>query len=290
MPLPEPAVALASRLRVTVRTASPLLPDALAEALNPLMVTVVRAEGLPPDYSGDNRIVRYVERQTDDEGRFRPGELPKYRPPYDELRSECAPVCVRWHLLGASHTTHGVEHGVKLKWKERRLMLAGELGQAELQRQLRDEQMVVEVRDRDRKPPPAAVVVVEEEAPSSKKATPRPGSAKGGKKEASRPASAKGKKGAKEPTPVPTPRGEGEGEEATPQQAEPEFPHVEQPPPYGIARAKLGDLIPKKSTQRSASHLEVAHAHPNPHPHPSPCPSPHPHPNPNPNPNPKPKP
>ena len=48
MPLPEPAVAFASRLRVTVRTASPLLPDALAEALNPLMVTVVRAEGLPP--------------------------------------------------------------------------------------------------------------------------------------------------------------------------------------------------------------------------------------------------
>ena len=201
-----------------------------------------------------------MERQTDDEGRFRPGELPKYRPPYDELRSECAPVCVRWHLLGASHTTHGVEHGVKLKWKERRLMLAGELGQAELQRQLRDEQMIVEVRDRDRKPPPAAVVVVEEEAPSSKKATPRPSSAKGGKKEASRPASAKGKKGAKEPTPVPTPRGEGEGEEATPQQAEPEFPHVEQPPPYGIARAKLGDLIPKKSTQRSASHLEDPYA------------------------------
>ena len=65
-------------------------------------------------------------------------------------------------------------------------MLAGELGQAELQRQLRDEQIIVEVRDRDRKPPPAAVVVVEEEAPSSKKATPRPGSAKGGKREASR--------------------------------------------------------------------------------------------------------
>ena len=55
-----------------------------------------------------------MERQTDDEGRFRPGELPQYRPPYDELRSECAPVCVRWHLLGTSHTTHRVEHGVKL--------------------------------------------------------------------------------------------------------------------------------------------------------------------------------
>ena len=81
-------------------------------------------------------------------------------------------MCVRWHLLGTSHTTHGVEHGVKLKWKERRLMLAGELGQAELQRQLRDEQIIVEVRDRDGKPPPAAAVVEEEDAPSSKKATP----------------------------------------------------------------------------------------------------------------------
>jgi hypothetical protein len=130
LPLPEAAAALASRLRVTVRTSSPLLPDALAEALNPLMVTVVRAEGLPPDYSGDNRIIRDVERQTDDEGRFRPGELPKYRPPFDELRGACVPVSVRWHLLGASHTTHGIEHGTKLKWKERRLMLAGEIGQA----------------------------------------------------------------------------------------------------------------------------------------------------------------
>ena len=265
LPLPEAAAALASRLRVTVRTADavPLLPEALAEALNPLMVTVVRAEGLPPDYSGDNRIIREVERQTDDEGRFRPGALPKYRPPYDELRSVCAPVSVRWHLLGASHTTRGIEHGTKLKWKERRLMLAGELGQAELQRQLRDEQIIVEVRDRDPIPGSAgaiaawgqATAVVEEEAPPSKKATPRPGSGKGGKKEASRPASGKGKKGAKEATPVATPRGEGEAEEGAEAEAEPEFPHVVQPPPYGIARAKLGDLIPKKSTQRSAEHL-----------------------------------
>jgi hypothetical protein len=130
--------------------------------------------------------------------------------------------------------------------------------QAELQRQLRDEQIIVEVRDRDPKPPPPAVVF-EEEAPPSKKATPRPGSAKDGKKEGSRPASGKGKKGAKAATPVATPRGEGEAEEAAPE-PEPEFPHVEQPPPYGIARAKLGDLIPKKSTQRSAEHLDNPYA------------------------------
>ena len=132
LPLPVAAAALASRLRVTARTASPLLPDALAEALNPLMVTVVRAEGLPPDYSGDSRIVREVARQTDAEGRFRPGELPSYCAPYEELRAECAPVSVRWHLLGASHTTHGVQHGAKLRWRERRLLLAGEIGQVEL--------------------------------------------------------------------------------------------------------------------------------------------------------------
>ena len=42
-----------------------------------------------------------MERQTDDEGRFRPGELPKYRPPYDELRTECAPVrALAWLGLG----------------------------------------------------------------------------------------------------------------------------------------------------------------------------------------------
>ena len=146
------------------------------------------------------------------------------------------------------------------------------LCQAELQRQLRDEQIIVEVRDRDPIPGSAgaiaawglpAVAFVEEEAPPSKKATPRPGSGKGkdGKKEASRPASGKGKKGAKEATPAATPRGDGEAEaEAEAAPVEPEFPHVVQPPPYGIARAKLGDLIPKKSTQRSAEHLETPYA------------------------------
>ena len=58
---------------------------------------------------------------------------------------------------------------------------------------------------------------------------------------------------------MPTPRGEGEGEEATPQQAEPEFPHVEQPPPYGIAR--YGHLGPQP--------LPLT---PNPYPYPYPCP------------------
>ena len=34
----------------------------------------------------------------------------------------------------------------------------------------------------------------------------------------------------------------------------------QQPPPYGVGRAKLGELIPKRSTQRSAPHLESPYA------------------------------
>ena len=127
---------------------------------------------------------------------------------------------------------------------------------------MRDEPIVVEVRDRDPKerptPPPAAAPREEEEEPA-KHSTPRPGS-KGG----ARPASGKGKKGGKDKspakTPVATPR-EGGGEAAAPAvEAEPEFPHVEQPPPYGVARGKLGDLIPKRRTHRSAAHLDAPYA------------------------------
>jgi len=221
-PLPEAAVALASRLSVGVRAQTPLLPENLAESLNPMSVIVVRTEDMPPDWSGDNRV------PGDEPGR------PKYRRPFEELALQCDDVRVRWHLLGETFTTSGRPHGRGQEWREQRLFLAGVLGAEELQRRLRDEQIVVEVRDRDPKAPAAPV----------------PAAAPSAEEEGSRPAS-KGKKKDPKAEAAAAAAAEAEAAAAAAAAATGE-PEVEQPPPFGTARAQLGELLPKCATQKAA--------------------------------------
>lgn len=132
-PLPVEAAELATSVAVTVASDVPLLTPELLYALNPLSVTLVRADGLPSAYSGT-----------------------PYRRPYEELSERCAPVTVNWSLLGTEYTSSPQPHGESLLYRERKLLLAGSrvIEPAELARQLREKGLRLELHDRDPLPPP----------------------------------------------------------------------------------------------------------------------------------------
>ena len=96
--------------------------------LNPMSVTLVRADGLPGHYSGT-----------------------PFKRPFVELAECCAAVYVTWSLLGASHTSEARAHGTTLRWNERRMLLAGSrvIDPADLHRQLREVGLKMELHDRD---------------------------------------------------------------------------------------------------------------------------------------------
>ena len=139
------------RLTVSVRADLPFLPEGIALSLNPMAVTVplprcrsvtqrsvlsllphtslvpsrhdatlchlqvVRASGLPADYTGTS-----------------------LKAPYVELAEQCAPVFVKWRALGQECVTDGRPHAESVEWGSRRIFLAGEQPLPELCRRLRE--------------------------------------------------------------------------------------------------------------------------------------------------------
>ena len=137
LPLPAAAAALTASLRVSVGCGE-LVSDELKKALNPLMVSAVRAEDLPPNYDGD-----------------------PYKAPYQALREGCAPVYLRWRLWGRTGRTAERPHGKAAKFTDRQIFLCADV--TDLRRRLREEPLVVEVHDRDPKAvgPPELVEAAE---------------------------------------------------------------------------------------------------------------------------------
>ena len=118
---------------VVVDGGAPLLSEALATALNPMSVTLVRIDGLPHAYSGT-----------------------PFMAPYTELAERCLPVTAKWSLLGTEHVCDERPHARTLEWGERRLLLAGSdvIPPAQMLERLRTEGITLELHDRDPKPPP----------------------------------------------------------------------------------------------------------------------------------------
>ena len=100
--MPAGMAELARSCAVTVDTDVPLLSEELLSGLNPMSVTLMRADSMPPSYSGT-----------------------PFKRPYEELSERCAPVHVSWSLLGASHTCAERPHAKAIVWNERHLLLAG---------------------------------------------------------------------------------------------------------------------------------------------------------------------
>ena len=130
-PLPSGVAELLLGLEVKATASCPMLSPELASALNPMMISLVRIDGLPSSYTGN-----------------------PYKAPYQELSQRCLPVYIQWRLLDTDHRSAGRSHAERLTFAgERRLILAGAMGAAELSRRLREEPFVVEVHDRDPLPP-----------------------------------------------------------------------------------------------------------------------------------------
>lgn len=75
--LPPAAAGLMRSMAIEVHSDVPFLSDELAQALNPLSVTLVRADDLPPNYSGT-----------------------PFKAPYVDLSERCRPVFVKCRVLG----------------------------------------------------------------------------------------------------------------------------------------------------------------------------------------------
>ena len=149
VPLPEPFAELASYVGASVTADVPLLSPELLTGLNPMSVTLVRADGMPAHYSGT-----------------------PFKRPFVELSEVCAPVYVTWELLGSQHKCAARPHGATILWNERRLLLAGSrvIDPKQLCKQLREEGLRLELHDRDPLEPdepagdaPAAVDVADGE-------------------------------------------------------------------------------------------------------------------------------
>ena len=161
-PMPAEMAALASSCAVLVETSVPLLSQELLAGLNPMAVTVKRADSLPGAYSGT-----------------------PFKRPYEELAERCAPVTVSWSLLGTTHVCSGQPHGSSVTWNERHLILAGAraIPPSELERQLREVGVNLELHDRDPAPEPEPVPVDvsgegdEGEQPQAEGEAPAPGDA-----------------------------------------------------------------------------------------------------------------
>ena len=88
LPLPEAVSELATSINILCDTDVPLLSPELVSGLNPMALTIVRADNMPPAYSGT-----------------------PYKRPFEELGEKCAPVYVNWSLLGTDHTCGPRPHG-----------------------------------------------------------------------------------------------------------------------------------------------------------------------------------
>ena len=147
-----------------------------------------------------------------------------YKKPYAELSERCLPVYVSWTLLGASHTCAPRPHGPRLVWNERRLLLAGErvVEPTELQRTLREVGIRLELHDREPPPPPPPPPAEGEEGEEGAPAA---------EAEAKREGGEEGEEGAEGGAP-----------------AAAEEPQSAQHPPFGVARKKLSEFIPRRPT------------------------------------------
>ena len=134
--MPAGMAELARSCAVTVDTDVPLLSEELLSGLNPMSVTLMRADSMPPSYSGT-----------------------PFKRPYEELSERCAPVHVSWSLLGASHTCAERPHAKAIVWNERHLLLAGArvIPPKDLERQLREVGLTLELHDRDPAPEPVVL-------------------------------------------------------------------------------------------------------------------------------------
>ena len=128
LPLPEAVSELATSINILCDTDVPLLSPELVSGLNPMALTIVRADNMPPAYSGT-----------------------PYKRPFEELGEKCAPVYVNWSLLGTDHTCGPRPHGQTIRWDERRLLLAGSrsIAPSNLCTQLREVGLHIELHDRD---------------------------------------------------------------------------------------------------------------------------------------------
>ncbi|KOO26167.1 flagellar associated protein [Chrysochromulina tobinii] len=118
-PLPAPAAELAASLGVQITSDAPLLTHEMLTGLNPMCVTLVRADGLPSAYSGT-----------------------PYKRPYEDLRDSCEPVSVHWSLLDTTCVSSAKSHAPSIRWNERKMLLAGNriIDPAALARRLRSVQ------------------------------------------------------------------------------------------------------------------------------------------------------
>ena len=134
--MPAGMAELARSCAVTVDTDVPLLSEELLSGLNPMSVTLMRADSMPPSYSGT-----------------------PFKRPYEELSERCAPVHVSWSLLGTSHTCAERAHAKAIVWNERHLLLAGArvIPPKDLERQLREVGLTLELHDRDPAPEPVVL-------------------------------------------------------------------------------------------------------------------------------------
>jgi hypothetical protein len=199
--MPKSLTALATSCAISVRASTPILSPELQKALNPMAVTLIRADGMPATYSGT-----------------------PFKRPYEELADRCSPVYVSWELLGTSHTCAPKPHGASIVWNERRLLLVGSrvVPPAKLAQRLRQEGLRFEVHDRDPlppTPPPAAA----------------PASDDGGADGAEEGATGEAEEGGNEEEAAQAPAADAEPESA-------------QFPPFGVARTRLAELIPRRPT------------------------------------------
>lgn len=196
--LPEVALPLVSEVEVSVSSSLPFLSDELARELNPVAVSVLRADGLPAAYSGT-----------------------PFKAPFVELSERCAPVRVVWRMLGQTGVTAPRAHAEEIAWEnERTIFLTGDLDEDNVRRLLREEGIVVELRDRDPK----------QLAPPSPREAPSGEGADGEGVEEGEPPEAEAR-AKSEPDPnAPAPR------------------H----PPFGVARYRLGEMVGRMPTDRAS--------------------------------------
>lgn len=116
-------------MRLRLGSGERLLDDELTRELNPMTFEIVRAEGLPPDYSGNSGLGG----------------------PFEELARSCGHVYVSLRLpqgLGTFVTT-SQPHASTLRWNEKRTIFAGTLDPQSLLTELSSEALELELHDRD---------------------------------------------------------------------------------------------------------------------------------------------
>eukprot|EP01135_Chromosphaera_perkinsii_P006577 Nk52_evm2s553 gene=Nk52_evmTU2s553 len=111
-------------VKVTLSLNQPLMSPTFYEKLNPLILTITKADNMP------DRPVSY-----------------------DELGERCEPAYCKYSLFNEpeANQTVGRAQGKTLKWEEKRVYLTGFWDKDELREFLRTSELVVELHDRDRK-------------------------------------------------------------------------------------------------------------------------------------------